>query len=184
MKEAKENKEADNVLQRESSPNDPIKIKNYIDPNSNYGKKVIFGEKVKDKTLKMASNKYSSKQMINRYKYYNFLTNEANDKSLIDNNGNVIKRNSLENNKNQTNRSQVKTLANAEQYSFSAYMKNEIPAKVDITKPKNYLISEKENKYMNKLLSEDYVKKVNEKYGKIENKIKEMEDSKKKKINK
>ena len=180
MKEAKEKKEADNVLQRESSPNDPIKIKNYIDPNSNYGKKVIFGEKVKDKTLKMASNKYSSKQMINRYKYYNFLTNEANDKSLIDNNGNVIKRNSLENNKYQTNRNQVKTMANGEEYSFSEYMKNEIPAKVDITKPKNYLISEKENKYMNKLLPEDYVKKVHEKYGKIENKIKEIEDSKKK----
>jgi len=180
MKEAKEKKEADNVLQRESSPSEPVIIKANVDPNSNYGKKVIFGEKVRDKSLKMANNKYSSKQMINKYKYYNFLTNETDDKSFIDSNGNVIKRNSLENNIYQTSRSQAKTMANVEQYSFSAYMKNEIPARINITKPKNYLISEKENKYMSKLLPEEYVKKVNEKYGEIENQIKEMEDGKKK----
>ena len=182
MKEANEKKEADNVLQRESSPNEPVRItiKANVDPNSNYGKKVIFGEKVRDKSLKMANNKYSSKQMINKYKYYNFLTNETDDKSFIDSNGNVIKRNSLENNIYQTSRSQAKTLANVEQYSFSEYMKKEIPARINITKPKNYLISEKENKYMSKLLPEEYVKKVNEKYGEIENQIKEMEDGKKK----
>jgi hypothetical protein len=180
MKEAKEKKEADNILQRESSPNEPIITKANVDANSNYGKKVIFAEKVRDKSLKMASNKYSSKQMINRYKYYNFLTNEADDKSLIDNNNNAGKRNNLEKNIYQTSRSQVKTMANAEQYSFSAYMRNEIPAKINTTKPKNYLISEKENKYMSKLLPEDYVKKVTEKYGEIENQIKEMEDDKKK----
>ena len=180
MKESKDKKEADNIVQRESSPNEPIIIKNKVDVNSNYGKKVIFSEKIRDKSLKMASNKYSSKQMINKYKYYNYLTNELDDKSMIDNKINIKNRNSLDNNINQTNRNQVKTMANAEQNSFSAYMKKEVPAKIKITKPKNYLISEKENKYISKLLPEDYVKKVTEKYGEIENKIKEIEDGKKK----
>ena len=180
MKESKDKKEADNIVQRESSPNEPIIIKNKVDVNSNYGKKVIFSEKIRDKSLKKANNKYSSKQMINRYKYYNYLTNELDDKSMIDNKINIKNRNSLDNNINQTNRNQVKTMANAEQNSFSAYMKKEVPAKIKITKPKNYLISEKENKYISKLLPEDYVKKVTEKYGEIENKIKEIEDGKKK----
>lgn len=180
MKESKEKKEADNIVQRESSPNEPIKIKRNVDANSNYGKKVIFSEKIRDKSLKKANNKYSSKQMINRYKYYNYLTNELDDKSMIDNKINIKNRYSLDNNINQTNRNQVKTMANAEQNSFSAYMKKEVPAKIKITKPKNYLISEKENKYLSKLLPEDYVKKVTEKYGEIENKIKEIEDGKKK----
>ena len=180
MKESKDKKEADNIVQRESSPNEPIIIKNKVDVNSNYGKKVIFSEKIRDKSLKKANNKYSSKQMINRYKYYNYLTNELDDKSMIDNKNNIKNRKSLDNNINQTNRNQVKTMANAEQNSFSAYMKKEVPAKIKITKPKNYLISEKENKYISKLLPEDYVKKVTEKYGEIENKIKEIEDGKKK----
>ena len=180
MKESKEKKEADNILQRESSPNEPIIIKRNVDANSNYGKKVIFSEKIRDKSLKMASNKYSSKQMINKYKYYNYLTNELDDKSMIDNKNNIKNRKSLDNNINQTSRNQVKTMANAEQSSFSEYMKKEIPSKIKITKPKNYLISEKENKYISKLLPEDYVKKVTEKYGEIENQIKEIEDGKKK----
>jgi hypothetical protein len=180
MKESKEKKEADNILQRESSPNEPIIIKRNVDANSNYGKKVIFSEKIRDKSLKMASNKYSSKQMINKYKYYNYLTNELDDKSMIDNKNNIKNRKSLDNNINQTSRNQVKTMANAEQSSFSEYMKKEIPSKIKITKPKNYLISEKENKYISKLLPEDYVKKVTEKYGEIENQIKEIEGGKKK----
>ena len=180
MKESKEKKEADNILQRESSPNEPIVIKRNVDANSNYGKKIIFSEKIRDKSLKMVNNKYSSKQMLNKYKYYNYLTNELDDKSLIDNNNNIKNRNSLDNNIYQTSRNQVKTMANAEENSFSAYMKNEIPAKIKITKPKNYLISEKENKYISKLLPEDYVKKVTEKYGEIENQIKEIEGGKKK----
>ena len=180
MKESKEKKEADNIVQRESSPNEPIKIKRNVDANSNYGKKVIFSEKIRDKSLKMASNKYSSKQMINKYKYYNYLTNELDDKSMIDNKNNIKNRKSLDNNINQTSRNQVKTMANAEQSSFSEYMKKEIPSKIKITKPKNYLISEKENKYISKLLPEDYVKKVTEKYGEIENQIKEIEGGKKK----
>jgi hypothetical protein len=180
MKESKDKKEADNIVQRESSPNEPIIIKNKVDVNSNYGKKVIFSEKIRDKSLKKANNKYSSKQMINRYKYYNYLTNELDDKSMIDNKINIKNRNSLDNNINQTNRNQVKTMANAEQNSFSAYMKKEVPAKIKITKPKNYLISEKENKYISKLLPEDYVKKVTKKYGEIENQIKEIEGGKKK----
>ena len=180
MKESKEKKEADNILQRESSPNEPIIIKRNVDANSNYGKKVIFSEKIRDKSLKMASNKYSSKQMINKYKYYNYLTNELDDKSMIDNKNNIKNRKSLDNNINQTSRNQVKTMANAEQSSFSEYMKKEIPSKIKISKPKNYLISEKENKYISKLLPEDYVKKVTEKYGEIENQIKEIEGGKKK----
>ena len=180
MKETKEQKEADNILQRESSPNESIIIKKKVDENSNYGKKVVFSEKVRNKSLKMSNNKYSSKAMINKYKYYNYLTNELDEKSLIDNNSNIIKRNGLENNIDQTSRSQVKTMANIEQSSFSAYMKNEIQSKIKITSPKNYLISERENKYISKLLPEDYVKKVKEKYGEIENQIKEIEDDKKK----
>jgi hypothetical protein len=118
--------------------------------------------------------------MINKYKYYNYLTNELDDKSMIDNKNNIKNRKSLDNNINQTSRNQVKTMANAEQSSFSEYMKKEIPSKIKITKPKNYLISEKENKYISKLLPEDYVKKVTEKYGEIENQIKEIEGGKKK----
>jgi hypothetical protein len=180
MKESKEKKEADNILQRESSPNEPIVIKRNVDANSNYGKKIIFSEKIRDKSLKMVNNKYSSKQMLNKYKYYNYLTNELDDKSMIDNKNNIKNRKSLDNNINQTSRNQVKTMANAEQSSFSEYMKKEIPSKIKITKPKNYLISEKENKYISKLLPEDYVKKVTEKYGEIENQIKEIEGGKKK----
>jgi len=182
MKEAKEKKEADNVLQRESSPNEPeqpVVIKSSVDANSNYGKKVLFSEKIRNKSLQNTNNKYSSKEVINRYKYYNFLTNGLDDKSFVDNNNN-LKRKSLENNFNQSSRYQVKTMENSGQTSFSAYMKNEIPAKIDDSKPKNYLISEKENIIMSKLLSEDYVKKVNEKYGEIENQIKEIEHGKKK----
>lgn len=181
MKEAKEKKEADNLLQRESSPNEPepVVVKSNVDANSNYGKKVIFSEKIRNKSLKNTNNKYSSKQEINRYKYYNFLTNGLDDKSFVDNNNN-LKRKSLENNFRQNSRYQLKTMANSDQTSFSAYMKNEIPPKIDDSKPKNYLISEKENIIMSKLLSEDYVKKVNEKYGEIENQIKKIEDGKKK----
>ena len=180
MKESKGNKEADNIIQRESSPNEPIKIKNKVDANSNYGKKMIFAEKIRGKSLQTVTNKYNSKQMINKYKYYNYLTNELDDKSLKDNKSNNINRKSLDNNINQASRSQVKTMANIEPYSFSEYMKYEVPAKIKITKPKNYLISENENKYISKLLPEEYVKKVTEKYDEIENQIKEIEGDKKK----
>ena len=144
-------------------------------------KAMEYGDKVRYKSLKIERNKFSSIEMVNKYKIYKNIVDEI-DKSQNINESTLrqaINKNDIDDGNNKNNHLKSSADISYSLHSFQKYMKNK-DSKLKITNPKNYLFSEKEKKAMNKLMTERLVTDMNERYNSIDTKIKNIEKEKKK----
>lgn len=132
---------------------------------SNPSISLIYGEKIRNKSLQNTKVKFSSKMKILKYKNFNFLTNEYKN--------NIIPHKSLI-------KSKLKTTENLDSCNILKYLNNEINCKIDTSTPKPYLFSESEKKVMQKLLPSEFFNHINEKYNQAENKLVQIEEKFKK----
>ena len=143
-------------------------------------KTMEYGEKIRYKSLKAERNKYSSIEMINKYKLYNNVV-DGYDQSQNNINKSSFRQTNKIDNDDGNNNNHLKSSADISHslHSFQLFMKNK-DSKIKITKPRNYLFSEKEKKIMNKLMTERLVTDVNERYNSIDKQIKNVEQERKK----
>jgi hypothetical protein len=129
---------------------------------SNPSISLIYGEKIRNKSLQNTKVKFSSKLKILKYKNFNFLTNEYKD-NIIMPHKNLIK-------------NKLKTTENLDSSNIFKYLKNEINCKIDASTPKLHLFSESEKKVIQKLLPTEFFNHINEKYNQAENKLVQIEE--------
>ena len=129
---------------------------------SNPSISLIYGEKIRNKSLQNTKVKFSSKLKILKYKNFNFLKNEYKD-NIIMPHKNLIK-------------NKLKTTENLDSSNIFKYLKNEINCKIDASTPKLHLFSESEKKVIQKLLPTEFFNHINEKYNQAENKLVQIEE--------
>ena len=129
---------------------------------SNPSISLIYGEKIRNKSLQNTKVKFSSKMKILKYKNFNFLTNENKNNIIMQHKG-LIK-------------GKLKTSENLDRNNILKYLKNEINCKIDTSTPKPYLFSESEKIVIQKLLPNEFVNQLNEKYSQAENKLVKIEE--------
>jgi hypothetical protein len=144
-------------------------------------KTMEYGENVRYKSLKVERNKYSSIEMVNKYKLYNNIVDGYNTSRNINKNTLTQTINKTDLNDGNNNNNHLKSSADIPYslHDFQLYMKKK-DSKLKISKPENYLFSEKEKKIMIKLIPERLVTDINERYNNIDNQIKIIEEEKKK----
>ena len=144
-------------------------------------KTMEYGDKVRYKSLKIERNKFSSIEMVNKYKIYNNIVDGIGQSQNINISTlrQAINKNDIDDGNNKNNHLKSSADISYSLHSFQKYMKNK-DSKLKITSPKNYLFSEKEKKAMDKLMTERLVTDMNERYNNIDTEIKNIEKEKKK----
>ena len=145
----------------ETEKKEPTKIKNV-------NMSMEYGEKVRNKSLQNAKNKFSNKIKILNYKSYNYLINEFNENRKSKDNLTISY-------KNEDKSNNLKTSGNIENSALSSYFRD-VNHKIDTSTPKKYLFNEKEKEVLKKLIPNEYYNNINEKYKNAENQLTEIED--------
>lgn len=145
----------------ETEKKEPTKIKNV-------NMTMEYGEKIRNKSLQNAKNKFSSKIKIFNYKSYNYFVNEFNENRKSRDNLTISY-------KNEDKSNNLKTSGNMENSAMSSYFRD-INHKIDVSTPKKYLFSEKEKEVLKKLIPNEYYNNINERYKNAENQLTEIED--------
>jgi len=127
-----------------------------------------YGEKVRNKSLQNAKNKYNSKIKIFNYKSYNYFVNESNENRKSKDNLTISY-------KNEDKSNNLKTSGNIENSAMSSYFRD-VSHRIDVSTPKKYLFNEKEKEVLKKLIPNEYYNNINEKYKNAENQLTEIED--------
>ena len=127
-----------------------------------------YGEKVRNKSLQNAKNKYNSKIKIFNYKSYNYFANESNENRKSKDNLTISY-------KNEDKSNNLKTSGNIENSAMSSYFRD-VSHRIDVSTPKKYLFNEKEKEVLKKLIPNEYYNNINEKYKNAENQLTEIED--------
>ena len=145
----------------ETEKKEPTKIKNV-------NMSMEYGEKVRNKSLQNAKNKFSNKIKILNYKSYDYLINEFNENRKSKDNLTISY-------KNEDKSNNLKTSGNIENSALSSYFRD-VNHKIDTSTPKKYLFNEKEKEVLKKLIPNEYYNNINEKYKNAENQLTEIED--------
>ena len=145
----------------ETEKKEPTKIKNV-------NMSMEYGEKVRNKSLQNAKNKFSNKIKIFNYKSYDYLINEFNENRKSKDNLTISY-------KNEDKSNNLKTSGNIENSALSSYFRD-VNHKIDTSTPKKYLFNEKEKEVLKKLIPNEYYNNINEKYKNAENQLTEIED--------
>ena len=145
----------------ETEKKEPTKIKNV-------NMSMEYGEKVRNKSLQNAKNKFNNKIKIFNYKSYDYLINEFNENRKSKDNLTISY-------KNEDKSNNLKTSGNIENSALSSYFRD-VNHKIDTSTPKKYLFNEKEKEVLKKLIPNEYYNNINEKYKNAENQLTEIED--------
>ena len=145
----------------ETEKKEPTKIKNV-------NMSMEYGEKLRNKSLQNAKNKFSNKIKILNYKSYDYLINEFNENRKSKDNLTISY-------KNEDKSNNLKTSGNIENSALSSYFRD-VNHKIDTSTPKKYLFNEKEKEVLKKLIPNEYYNNINEKYKNAENQLTEIED--------
>ena len=145
----------------ETEKKEPTKIKNV-------NMSMEYGEKLRNKSLQNAKNKFNNKIKIFNYKSYDYLINEFNENRKSKDNLTISY-------KNEDKSNNLKTSGNIENSALSSYFRD-VNHKIDTSTPKKYLFNEKEKEVLKKLIPNEYYNNINEKYKNAENQLTEIED--------
>ena len=121
----------------ETEKKEPTKIKNV-------NMSMEYGEKLRNKSLQNAKNKFSNKIKILNYKSYDYLINEFNENRKSKDNLTISY-------KNEDKSNNLKTSGNIENSALSSYFRD-VNHKIDTSTPKKYLFNEKEKEVLKKLI--------------------------------
>ena len=136
--------------------------------DKNMTKSMEYSQKVRKDIFKDIE-KYNSKAEIAKYKIYNSLKKDIEEK----NEGNNI---TSPDKKNGENNNQIPKIG----YSLSsiAFLKKETKYKIDDSAPKKRLFSDKDKEILQKLIPEENLNSFNERYNNIETEINKMDEEK------
>ena len=123
---------------------------------------LIYGEKIRNKSLQNTKVKLSSKIKNFKYKNFNILSNEYKNNIIISQKGLV--------------KNKLKTTENLDSSNILKYLKNEINSRIDTSSPKPYLFSEGEKIVIQKLLPNKLFNHINEKFNQAENNLVKIEE--------
>ncbi len=134
-----------------------------------------YGEELRKKQLSKVKEKYNAKKNLVKYRLFNKLSNNLDEKNeKIETNKSLSRNNKNNLNNSNINNNNLRTSANIDY----GYQLVDVSSKIDSSSPKNFLFSEKEKEVLNALVPEGYMKNFNERYNNIENQINQIENEK------